>query len=79
MQKHEESTHDTLFDGQKLNYLFLVINLESTRGSLNPQDDKLKSTKERIWQNICIFIDNNLWKNVYKLRGLFKGPVKLDK
>ena len=30
------------FMEQTLNYKFLVVNLESTRGSLNPQGDKSK-------------------------------------
>ena len=48
-QKPEESTHDalSLFYGQKLNYQFPIVNLESTKGFLNPQDDKLESTRER--------------------------------
>ena len=46
-QKPEETTHDAFFYGQKLNYQFPVVNLESARGFLNPQDDKLESTRER--------------------------------
>ena len=56
LQKFEESTHDILFDGQKLIVSFWVINLESTRDSLNPQGDKTGIHQREI-DKICIFIN----------------------
>ena len=31
-----------------------------TRGSLNPQGDKLESTREKFEKKLCNFVDNNL-------------------
>ena len=53
--KFEESTHDALFDRQKLNS-FWVVYLESIRGFLNPQCDKLEYSKEKFEKNSTILL-----------------------
>ena len=56
-QKPEESTHDALFDGHKLNYQFLVVNLKFIRASLNPDGDKLETTREKFEKNSAILLN----------------------
>ena len=48
-------------------------------GSLNPQGDKLESTRKKFKKNSAISLIITYEKNVYKLRSLFKGCIKLDR
>ena len=40
---------------------FCVVNHESTSGFLNPQNDKLESTRERFRQKICVYEWTRMW------------------
>ena len=77
--KLEESTYNVLLMEQKLNYQLLIVNLEPTMGSLNPQGDKLESTRKKFKKNSAISLIITYEKNFYKLRSLFKGCIKLDR
>ena len=50
--KFEESTHNALFDKQKLNR---IVNLKPTRSSLNSQGDKLEYTREKFKKTLKFY------------------------
>ena len=58
--KPKESTHDILLMDHKLNYQFLVVNLESTKGfPKSTRKIKLESTRRK-FDKTSVFIDKNL-------------------
>ena len=71
--KPEESTYDTLFDR-------IEIKLLVSGNKSRIHEKFLESTREKFekkFANLLIMISIKI--NIYKLRGLFKGSIKLDK
>ena len=55
-RKPEESTHNSLFDGIETKLLVFGSKPQIHEGSLNPQCDKLKSTRETFKKNSAILL-----------------------
>ena len=51
-----KKVHIYCFDGIETKILTLVINLEPMRDSLNPQGDKLESTRKKFKKNSAILL-----------------------